>query len=53
MGLFNYKHPSLKEYYEGHDGIQQSGDELYRDYQFTSLADVIYILKLGLSSFVI
>ena len=41
MGLFNYKHPSLKEYYEGPDGIQQSGDELYGDYQFTSLADVI------------
>ena len=41
MALFNYKHPSQKEYYQGNDNVQQSGAELYGEYQFTSLADII------------
>ena len=38
MGLLN---ASQRYYYEGADGIQNSGDENYGNYQFTSLADII------------
>jgi hypothetical protein len=38
MGLLN---ASQRYYYEGADGVQNSGDENYGDYQFTSLADII------------
>ena len=38
MGLLN---ASQRYYYEGADGVQNSGDENYGGYQFTSLADII------------
>ena len=38
MGLLN---ASQRYYYEGADSIQNSGDENYGNYQFTSLADII------------
>ena len=38
MGLLN---ASQRYYYEGADGVQNSGDEKYGDYQFTSLDDII------------
>ena len=38
MGLINQ---SARSYYEGSDGIQNSGDELYGEYQFTSLENII------------
>ena len=38
MGLLN---ASQRYYYEGADGIQNSGDENYGNYQFISLADII------------
>ena len=38
MGLLN---ASQRYYYEGADGVQNSGDEKYGDYQFTSLKDII------------
>ena len=38
MGLLN---ASQRYYYEGADGIQNSGDEDYGNYQFVSLADII------------
>ena len=38
MGLVN---ASQRYYYEGADGVQNSGDENYGDYQFTSLTDII------------
>ena len=38
MGLINQ---TQREYYEGNDGVQNSGDENYGNYQFTSLSDII------------
>ena len=38
MGLLN---ASQRSYYEGADGVQNSGDENYGNYQFTSLKDII------------
>ena len=38
MGLIN---ASQRYYYEGADGVQNSGDEKYGDYQFTLLKDII------------
>tara|TARA_R110000803_G_scaffold28158_4_gene65363 strand:+ start:1716 stop:3086 length:1371 start_codon:yes stop_codon:yes gene_type:complete len=38
MGLLN---ETAKSYYEGKDGVQNSGDEFYGSYQFTSLENVI------------
>ena len=38
MGLLN---ASQRYYYEGADGVQNSGDEKYGDYQFTSLDNII------------
>ena len=38
MGLLNQ---SARQYYEGPDGVQNSGDELYGSYQFTSLENII------------
>ena len=38
MGLLNQ---TARSYYEGPDGVQNSGDENYGDYQFTSLEDII------------
>ena len=38
MGLIN---ASQRYYYEGADGVQNSGDEKYGDYQFTSLENII------------
>ena len=38
MGLLN---ASQRYYYEGADGIQNSGDENYGNYQFISLNDII------------
>mgnify|MGYP003108567417 CR=1 FL=1 len=38
MGLINQ---TARSYYEGPDGVQNSGDENYGDYQFTSLEDII------------
>ena len=38
MGLLN---ASQRYYYEGADGVQNSGDENYGNYQFISLADII------------
>tara|TARA_R100000742_G_C4276458_1_gene97553 strand:+ start:664 stop:2064 length:1401 start_codon:yes stop_codon:yes gene_type:complete len=38
MGLLN---ASQRYYYEGADGIQNSGDENYGNYQFISLTDII------------
>tara|TARA_A100001515_G_scaffold91469_1_gene72916 strand:+ start:1612 stop:2937 length:1326 start_codon:yes stop_codon:yes gene_type:complete len=38
MGLINQ---TQREYYEGVDGIQNSGDEIFGGYQFVSLEDVI------------
>jgi len=38
MGLLN---ASQRYYYEGADGVQNSGDEDYGNYQFISLADLI------------
>ena len=38
MGLLN---ESQRYYYEGADGVQNSGDEKYGGYQFTSLEDII------------
>ena len=38
MGLLN---ETAKSYYEGKDGVQNSGDEKYGGYQFTSLENVI------------
>ena len=38
MGLLN---ASQRYYYEGADGIQNSGDENYGNYQFTLLTDII------------
>ena len=38
MGLLNQ---SARQYYEGPDGVQNSGDESYGSYQFTSLENII------------
>jgi len=38
MGLLNQ---SARQYYEGTDGVQNSGDESYGSYQFTSLENII------------
>jgi len=38
MGLINQ---TQREYYEGVDGVQNSGDQVYGNYQFVSLEDVI------------
>ena len=38
MGLINQ---TQKEYYEGSDGVQNSGDENYGSYQFISLKNII------------
>jgi hypothetical protein len=38
MGLIR---GTARQYYEGKDGVQNSGDENYGDYQFTSLKDII------------
>ena len=38
MGLINQ---TQKDYYEGADGVQNSGDEVYGGYQFISLEDII------------
>jgi len=38
MGLLNQ---STRSYYEGSDGVQNSGDEDYGSYQFTSLENII------------
>jgi len=38
MGLLNQ---SARQYYEGPDGVQNSGDESYGEYQFTSLENII------------
>ena len=37
MGLLN---ASQRYYYEGADGIQNSGDEKYGDYQFATMSNV-------------
>lgn len=38
MGLINQ---TQREYYEGADGVQNSGDEIFGGYQFVSLEDII------------
>jgi len=38
MGLLNQ---SLRGYYESADGVQNTGDEIYGGYQFTSLENII------------
>ena len=38
MGLINQ---TQRSYYEGADGVQNSGDEVYGGYQFISLKDII------------
>ena len=38
MGLINQ---TQRDYYEGADGVQNSGDEIYGGYQFISLEDII------------
>tara|TARA_R110002012_G_scaffold103007_4_gene242759 strand:- start:2694 stop:4067 length:1374 start_codon:yes stop_codon:yes gene_type:complete len=38
MGLLNF---SARRYYEGKDGVQNSGDEKYGNYQFISLENII------------
>jgi len=38
MGLLN---ETARSYYEGGDGVQSNGDELYGSYQFTSLENII------------
>ena len=38
MGLLNQ---SARQYYEGPDGVQNTGDESYGSYQFTSLENII------------
>ena len=38
MGLINQ---TQKSYYEGADGVQNSGDEIFGGYQFISLKDII------------
>ena len=38
MGLIDQ---TARQYYEGIDGIQNSGNENYGNYQFTSLKDII------------
>ena len=38
MALLNQ---TARQYYEGPDGVQNSGDENYGSYQFTSLEHII------------